>query len=87
MIDWFSGYDQISLDPKSQDLTAIQTPLSFMRMTTLTQGATNSIAQFQQIVAKIFQAHMPRCVSFFIDDIGMKSPKTDYGGEEILFGI
>lgn len=50
-------------------------------MTTLTQGATNSVAQFQRIVAKILQAH---CALPFIDDIGVKGPKTDYGGEEIL---
>ena len=43
-IDFFSGKDQVELDEKSQDLTAFMTPLGLMRMITLAQGATNSVA-------------------------------------------
>jgi hypothetical protein len=44
MIDLFSRYDQIELDVKSKDLTGFQTPIGLLRMTTLPQGATNSVA-------------------------------------------
>lgn len=44
LIDFFSGYNQVELDKESRDLTGFMTPLGLMRMTTLPQGATNSIA-------------------------------------------
>ncbi len=44
LVDLYSRYDQISLDPKSRDLTAFFTPLGLLRNTILPQGATNSIA-------------------------------------------
>ncbi len=58
LIDFFSGYDQVELDDESRDLTAFMTPLGFMRMTTLPQGATNSVAQFVTIVLKILASHL-----------------------------
>src|SRR5205085_6470641 len=33
LVDLFSGYDQCTLDPASQDITAFHTPLGLMRMT------------------------------------------------------
>lgn len=44
LIDYYSGYDQITLDKLSRDLTAIMTPLGLFRHTTLVQGATNLVA-------------------------------------------
>lgn len=46
LITFFSDYNQVELDNKSQDLTSFITPLGLMRMTTLPQGATNSVAEF-----------------------------------------
>ncbi len=46
LIDFFLGYDQVKLDREFRDLEAFMTPLGFMRMITLLQGATNSVAQF-----------------------------------------
>lgn len=43
LVDLFSGYDQIELDQGSRDLTGFMTGLGLMRMTTLPQGATNSV--------------------------------------------
>ena len=45
-IDFFSGYDQVELDKESRNLTAFMTSLGFMQMTTLPQGATNSVCQY-----------------------------------------
>lgn len=60
LIDLFSGYDQIELDVKSRDLTGFQTPIGLLRMTTLRQGATNSVTQFVRIVTKILKDLIPK---------------------------
>lgn len=78
LIDWFSGYDQISLDTLSRDLTAFQTPLGLLRQTTLPQGATNSVAQFVRISLKILEEEPAKP---FMDDVVVNGPKTDYRSE------
>ena len=78
MIDFFSGYDQIELDIKSRDLTGFQTPIGLLRMTTLPQGATNSVAQFVRIVTKILEDLIPEDCLPFLDDIGIKGPLSTY---------
>lgn len=87
LIDFFSGYDQLRLDPKSRDLTAFMTPLGLLRMTTPPQGATNSVAQFVRVVMTILQDLFPGIAMPFLDDIGVKGPYTDYNNEEVLPGI
>ena len=44
VLDMFSGYDQVELAKEDRNLTGFQTPLGLLRMTTLPQGATNSVA-------------------------------------------
>ena len=87
LVDWFSGYDQVELDVGSRDLTAFMTPIGLMRCTTLPQGATNSVAQFVRIANKILNHHIPERARSFVDDIGVKGPKTDYGEEEVFAGV
>lgn len=87
LIDFFSGYDQIELDIQSRDLTAFQTPLGLLRMTTLPQGATNSVAQFVRIVTKILEDLIPNSVLSFLDDIRVKGLMSDYGGAEVVLRV
>jgi hypothetical protein len=87
LIDFFSGYDQVELDAKSRDLTGFQTPIGLLRMTTLPQGATNSVAQFVRIVTKILEDLIPTECLPFLDDIGVKGPMSRYNDEEVLLGI
>ena len=87
LIDFFSGYDQVELDKEFRDLTAFMTPLDLMRMTTLPQGATNSIAQFVRIVLKILAPHLRDRAKPFLDDVGIKGPKSKYNNEEVAPGI
>ncbi len=56
-------------------------------MTTLPQGATNSVAQFVQIVLKILAPHLRDRAKPFLDDVGVKGPKTKYNNEEVAPGI
>ena len=88
LVDLFSGYDQFPLAETSRDLTAFQTPVGLVRMTTLPQGATNSIAQFMRIITRILMDHIPRIALPFMDDIGVKGPfDTPANREEVLPGI
>ena len=68
-VDFMSGYDQVTVDEKYRDMSAIMTPRGLLRQTTLLQGATNSVAQFVRIVLKILQDHLPHRALPFIDDI------------------
>ncbi len=61
--------------------------LSLMRMTTLSQGATNSVAPFVWIVLKILAPHLQDQAKSFLDDMGVKRPKTKYNNEELAPGI
>ena len=45
-VDLFSGYDQMTLDSRDRNITAIQTPIGLLRQTILLQGASNSVPQF-----------------------------------------
>ena len=87
LIDFFSGYDQVKLDKEFRDLTAFMTPLGLMRMTTLAQGATNSVAQFVRIVLKILAPYLRDRTKPFLDNVGVKGPKTIYNNKELAPGI
>jgi hypothetical protein len=87
LIDFFSGYDQLTLDVRSRDLTAFMTPLGLLRMTTPPQGATNSVAQFVRVVMTILEDLFPKIAVPFIDDIAVKGPYSDYDEEIVLPGI
>ena len=86
LADWFSGYDQVELKKECRDLTGFMTPIGLLRMTTLPQGATNSVGQFVRIANKILE-EVSDIAGAFVDDIGVEGPKTDYGGEEIEPGL
>ncbi len=63
------------------------TPLGLMRMTTLPHDATNSFAQFVLIVLKILAPYLRDRAKPFLDDVGVKGPKTKYNNEEVAPGI
>lgn len=86
LLDFHSGYDQVELDKSSRDITAFQTPLGLLRMTTLPQGATNSVAQFVRISSKIMAKHRDRTY-VFVDDVAVKGPKTNYASKEVFPGV
>ena len=81
LVDVMGGYDQRELHPGSRPLTAFETRLGRMQLTRLPQGATNSVAVYQAQMAWILQDDLPHSVQIFIDDAGIKGPRTDYGGE------
>lgn len=82
LLDFFSGYDQIKLDEKSRDITTFATPIGLFRQCGLPMGATNSIAQFMRCMVRLFYDLIPQVCRPFMDDIAVKGPTTDYGGQE-----
>ena len=87
LLDLFSGYDQIALDKSSRDLTGFMTPLGLLRCKTLPMGATNSVSQFVRIMNGVLADHFPSRVRPFLDDIGVKGPRSEYNGEEVAPGV
>ena len=68
-------------------MTGFQTPIRLIRMTTLPQGATNSVAQFVRIVTKILKDLILKDCLPFLDDIGVKGPLFAYNNKEALLSI
>ena len=60
MCDLYSGYDQFQLAIDSRDITTIRTPIGLMRMCTLPQGATNSVAHMVNAMNKILRDFVPK---------------------------
>ena len=76
LIDFFSEYDQIALNEKSRNLTAFMTSLELLRQITLSQRATNFVAQFVKVVIKVLKNHIPTKCRPFVNDIGVKEPEN-----------
>ncbi|KAL3702292.1 hypothetical protein R1sor_020314 [Riccia sorocarpa] len=81
--DLYSGYDQFQLAVESRDLTTIRTPLGLMRMCTLPQGATNSVAHMQNAMHKVLREFVPEITIPFLDDIPMKGCATEEKDETL----
>ena len=60
--DLYSGYDQFQLAVESRDITT-------MRMCTLPQGATNSVAHMMNAMNKVLRDCIPEITMPFLDDI------------------
>ena len=86
VIDFWASYFQLSLDPTSRDLTAVLTALGLLRNTRLPMGWTNSVACFQRVIVKVLWEHLEHAKPF-IDDVGIKGPKSRYGDVEIFPGM
>jgi hypothetical protein len=84
LINFFSGYNQVELDIKSRDLTGFQTLIGLLWITTLPQRATNSVAQFVQIVTKILKDLISEDCLPFLDDIGVKGLLSTYNKSKVL---
>ena len=56
-------------------------------MTTLSQSATNLVAQFVKIVLKILAPLLQDQAELFLDNVKIKEPKTKYNNEELASKI
>jgi hypothetical protein len=70
--DLYSGYDQFQLAIESRDITTMRTPIGLVRMCTLPQGATNSVAHMVNAMNKVLKSCIPEITMPFLDDIPIK---------------
>ena len=82
-VDYYSGYNQLLLDKGSRDLTTFLTDAGLVKQTRLPQGWTNSVACFQRVIVKVHWKQMPNHVRPFLDDVGIRGPKSRYDDIEI----
>ena len=62
---------------------AFQTTRGMYRPTRLVQGATNLVSAFVRLTRKILSPHLGSIAEVFIDDIGVKGPRSRYNDEEV----
>ena len=70
--DVYSGYDQFQLAVDSRDITTMRTPIVLVRMCTLPQGATNSVAHMVNAMNKVLRDCIPDITMPFLDEIPIK---------------
>ena len=83
VIDLYSGYHQRTLHEISRPLTACHTTIGNMQLTSLPMGYTNSMQEFQRTTSHATAHLTPDRAGVFVDDIGIKGPKTRYNDEPI----
>jgi hypothetical protein len=82
-LDLYSGYHHRTLHPDSRPLTACQTLIGNVELNTLPMGYTNSMQEFQRSTSHIIEPLTPEKALAFVDDIGVKGPKSRYDDEAI----
>ena len=76
--DLYFGYDHFQLSLDSRDITTMRTPIGLVRMCTLPQGATNSVAHMMNAMNKVLSDCIPYITMFSLDDIPIKGcPKSE----------
>jgi hypothetical protein len=70
--DLYSRYYQFQLAMKSWDITTMRTPIGLVRMCTLPQGTTNSVAHMMNAMNKVLRDCILEITMSFLDDIPMK---------------
>jgi len=86
LIDFFLDYNQINLALKSRDLIVFITSLELLRITRLSQNATNLVAQFVRIVIRILKNLFDKCCSF-VNDINVKEFRSNYNNKKTILEI
>ncbi|MBW0477808.1 hypothetical protein O181_017523 [Austropuccinia psidii MF-1] len=77
------GYDDRELDINKRPLTTFETPLGRLQLTRIPQDATSSVAVYQAQMNWIIQEEIPEHLGIFIDDGGIKGPRSTYQHEKL----
>ena len=72
-LDGFSGYNQVSIDPKDQYKTAFATEWGIYAYRVMPFGLTNAPATFQRLMAHAFRAYLRDFLEIFMDDLCVHS--------------
>ncbi|KAJ5636943.1 gag-pol polyprotein [Penicillium longicatenatum] len=68
-------------------MTAIMTLMGLVRIVTILQGGANSVAQCQRVMQFVLADAYGKAVQAFLDDFGIKGPKTTYNDEMAFSGV
>ena len=73
--DGSSGYNQIRMVPKDEELTAFRTPKGIYCYKVMLFGLKNAGAMYQRAMQKIFDDMLHKNVECYVDDLVVKSRK------------
>ena len=68
-LDGFSGYNQVSIDPKDQHKTAFATTWGVLAYRKMPFGLTNAPATFQRLMSTAFKEYLRIWLEIFLDDL------------------
>ena len=72
-LDGFSGYNQLSIDPKDKHKTAFATTWGVFAYQKMPFGLTNAPATFQRLMSIAFKEYLRIWLEIFLDDLCMYS--------------
>ena len=75
-LDAYRGYHQIPLYAADQEKTAFITPRGTYCYKVMPFGLKNAGATYQRLVTKMFQAQLGKTVEVYIDDMVVKSKRS-----------
>ena len=76
-MDGSSGYNQIRLVPRDEELTAFRTPKGIYCYKVMSFGLKNAGATYQNAMKKIFDDMLHKNVKCYVDDLVVKSRKRE----------
>ena len=76
-MDAFSGYNQISMNPNDQEKTSFVTAQGTYCYRVMPFGLKNAGATYQRLVNRMFQKQIGATMEVYIDDMLVKSTKSD----------
>ncbi|KAJ3870980.1 hypothetical protein F5051DRAFT_290927, partial [Lentinula edodes] len=83
LFDLYSGFDACYVGERSRPLQAFHSPDGPKQQTTLVQGFTNSMQEFQRRVKHGIRRISPEIADNFADDCGLKGGESRYNDEPI----
>src|SRR5271170_6870742 len=72
-LDGFSGYNQVSIDPKGQHKTAFATEWGIFAYRVMPFGLTNAPATFQRLMSHAFKEYLRDFLEVYMDDLCIHS--------------
>ncbi|KAG9458362.1 hypothetical protein H6P81_002870 [Aristolochia fimbriata] len=72
-MDGSSGYNQIRIDPKDEELTAFRTLKGIFCYKVMSLGLKNAVATYQRAMQNIFDEFLRKRVECYVDDLVVKT--------------
>ncbi|XP_022893147.1 uncharacterized protein LOC111407730 [Olea europaea var. sylvestris] len=76
-MDGFSGYNQIRMNPKDEELTSFRTPKGIYCYKVMAFGLKNAGTTYQRAMQKIFDDILHKNVECYVDDLVVKTKRRD----------